>query len=343
MIDLRSDTQTRPSDEMRMAMASAPVGDDVYGEDPSVNQLEKTAAALLGKEAALFVPSGTMANQISAKLHTDPATEIIIGRDSHLFWSECGAVALISAVTLNLRPTQRGLLDPDDVASAVRSTDIHDPPTRLVWIENTHNRGGGTVYPIALVRRICDVARAHGLRLHMDGARIFNAVVASDTSAAEYASCCDTVSFCLSKGLGCPVGSLVVGSSELITQGRRWRKVLGGGMRQAGILAAAGLYALKHNIPRLADDHANARLLAEALSPHPLLSVDPASVETNIVMIDLDESVSPQRLVETAAGEGVLFTEYGPGRLRLVTHLDVSTEDAETAAEKILRIINKTG
>lgn len=343
MIDLRSDTVTKPSAPMRQAIANAPVGDDVYGEDPTVRALEEKAAEMLGKEAALFVASGTQANQICARTHTSPADEIVVGRDSHLFWSECGAVAMISGVTLNLLETQRGLLDADDVAAAVRPIEIHHPVTSLVWIENTHNRGGGTVYPLELVERIGGVAHSRGLALHMDGARIFNAVAASGTSAAEYASHCDSVSFCLSKGLGCPVGSLVVGSGEFVDRARRWRKVLGGGMRQAGILAAAGLYALRNNLARLADDHANARSLAEALSAHPLVKLDPAAVETNIVVVGLDDKVDPDKLVSRADAMGVKFLAYGPQRVRLVTHLDVSQSDAQKAAGTLLDILEDFG
>ncbi|MHC4712281.1 MAG: low-specificity L-threonine aldolase [Planctomycetota bacterium] len=340
MIDLRSDTVTKPSDEMRARMASAPVGDDVYGEDPTVNELQEKAAALLGKEAALFVPSGTMANQIAAKTHTSPGDEIIIGNDMHLFLSEAGAVALLSAVTLNLRPTDRGLLDPEDVAGAVRPADVHHPHTRLVWIENTHNRGGGSVCPVSRVAAISEVAHSRGLALHMDGARLFNAVVTTGTPAAEYASHCDTVNFCLSKGLGCPIGSLVVGSSDFIHEAHRWRKAFGGGMRQVGILAAAGIYALENNVERLAKDHANARLIAGKLADHPLLSVDPDEVETNIIMVDIDKGVSPAELVRKAEAEGVLFMEYGPGRVRLVTHLDISREDAEKSSAVILAALD---
>ena len=340
MIDLRSDTLTKPSEAMRARMAAAPVGDDVYGEDPTVNALEAAAAGLFGMEAALFVPSGTMANQIAVKTHTVPGDEIIVGRDSHVFLSEAGAAAVISSVSMNLISSEKGLVCPGDVTAALRSPDIHHPHTRLVWIENTHNRGGSTVYPLSLVGKIAQVAHGAGLSLHMDGARIFNASVASGTPVADYAAHCDTLTFCLSKGLGCPVGSMVAGSQSVITQARRWRKALGGGMRQAGIIAAAGLFALEHNIDRLAEDHANARLIAEILSGHPMASIDPAQVETNLAMLGLDERIKPSELVERARAEGVLFLEFGPQRVRLATHLDISRDDALRAAEVIGKILD---
>ena len=340
MIDLRSDTVTKPSPAMRKAMAEAPVGDDVYGEDPSINALQEKAAEILGKEAALFVPSGTMANQIAAKIHTTPASEIILAANSHIFTAEAGAVAVISGVTLNLRSNTRGLLDPKDVASAIRREDLHSPRTRLVWIENTHNLGGGTIYPIALVREFSELARSRRLALHMDGARLFNAVVATGTPADEYASHCDTLSFCLSKGLGCPVGSVLAGPREIMKEALRWRKILGGGMRQAGILAAAGLYALEHNVDRLAEDHANAKILAEALAAHPLVRLDTKHVETNIIMAAFADTVSSEEVVRKAGEAGVLFSARGPHAVRLVTHLDVSAADVKTAARIILGILD---
>ncbi len=307
MIDLRSDTVTIPSGPMREVMAQAEVGDDVYGEDPTINALEAKAADILGKEAAVFVPTGTMANQIAAKVHTTPASEIILAANSHVFTSESGAVAAISGVTLNLRSSKRGLLDAKDVAGAVRADNLHMPPSKLVWIENTHNAGGGAVYPLTLVKQLSEVARANLMALHMDGARLFNAVVASGTSAEDYAGPCDSLSFCLSKGLGCPVGSVLAGKKGFISEARRWRKILGGGMRQAGILAAAGIYALDNNIKRLAEDHANAKILAEALAGHPMVRLDAETVETNIIVTEFDETVDAVDLATKCAAEGVLF------------------------------------
>jgi len=340
MIDLRSDTVTKPSDQMRARMAAAPVGDDVYGEDPTVNALERAAAGIFGKEAALFVPTGTMANQVSVKTHTVAGDEVIAGVGSHVFLSEGAAAAFISGVSINLIPAERGLVKAADVEAAVRRSDVHHPRTRLVWIENTHNRGGGTVYPVSLVREIAETARAHDLALHMDGARIFNASVASGTPAAEYAACCDTVSFCLSKGLGCPVGSMVVGSRDFIAEARRWRKALGGGMRQAGIIAAAGLWALEHNIERLAEDHANAAFIARKIAGHPLVDIDPDQVQTNIVMVSLDSNVAPCDFAARAREAGVLVLPFGAQRVRLVTHLDISRDDAAAAADIILEVLD---
>ncbi len=340
MIDLRSDTVTRPSDQMRARMAAAPVGDDVYGEDPTVNALESAAAEIFGKEAALLTPSGTMANQLALKTHTIVGDEVIAGRDMHVFLSEGGAAAFIAGVSLNLINSERGIVKAQDVAAAVRAEDIHHPPTRLVWLENTHNRGGGTVYPLSLVREISEVARAHGLALHIDGARIFNAAVASRRSPAECVAAADTLTFCLSKGLGCPIGSMVAGPADFIKEARRWRKALGGGMRQAGIIAAAGLWALEHNVDRMEEDHANARLLAERLCDHPLVRIDMRQVETNMVMIGLDARVSPAELAAGARAEGVLFLPFGPERVRLVTHLDIERQDAVEASGIILSVLD---
>jgi threonine aldolase len=321
-------------------MAEAPVGDDVYGEDPSVNALQEKSAELMGKEAALFVPTGTMANQVALKVHTRPAEEVILSDASHLYTAESGAAAVISGVMLSLRPAPRGILDPADVEAAIRPSNIHAPRTSLVWIENTHNFGGGSVYPLATLKAISDVAKRRGLALHMDGARIFNAAIAARISAKEFAKHCDTVNFCLSKGLGCPVGSVISGSRAFIAEALRWRKMLGGGMRQAGILAAAGLYALEHNIDRLAEDHANARLLAERLASHPLVKLDPATVESNIVMPFFDQRVSSAKFIDAAFAAGVRCIPRGPHGVRLVTHLDVSRSDVERAAEILLGVLD---
>jgi threonine aldolase len=341
VIDLRSDTVTKPSAEMRRVMADAPVGDDVAGEDPSINALQEKAAALLGKEAALFVPTGTMANQIAAKVHTTPTNEIILAENSHLFTAECGAVAMISGASLSLVKVASGILDAKMVAAAIRSDNLHCPRSRVVWLENTHNFGGGTVYPVQTVKELSQLAHSRGMVLHMDGARLFNAAIAAGASARDYAAHCDTVNFCLSKGLGCPVGSLIAGSKAVIDEARRWRKALGGGMRQAGIVAAAGIYALDHNIGRLVEDHANAKILANALAGHKLVKLNPAEVVTNIVMPSFAEPVTSDALIKAAAKEGVLFFSRGPHAIRLVTHLDVSKKDCEKAAEILLRILDR--
>jgi len=322
-------------------MESAPVGDDVCGEDPSINALQEKVAAMLGKEAALFVPTGTMANQIAAKVHTTPTNEILLAENSHLVTAECGAVAMISGVVFNMRKTPDGILDPADVTSAMRREELHTPGTRVIWIENTHNFGGGSVYPVGVVKELSQLAHARGAVLHMDGARLFNACIASGKSAKEYASHCDTLSICLSKGLGCPVGSVFAGPKDIVAKAIRWRKCLGGGMRQAGILAAAGIYALDHNIERLAEDHANAKLIAGAISGHRLVRLNPGDVVTNIIMPSFDRRVASDALQEAAKKEGVLFYLRGPHAIRLVTHLDVSRDDCKKAADILLKIFDK--
>jgi len=266
MIDLRSDTVTKPSPAMREAMAQAEVGDDVFGEDPTVNRLQEVAARLLGKEAALFVPSGTMGNQLCVRLHTRPGDEIIVEAGAHVVRYESGAAAGLSGVQTHWLPGTRGILEADQIEAAIRPPDYHNPPTTLICLENTHNRGGGTIYPLETTKAIRKVAEARGIAMHLDGARLFNAVVVTGVPAAEYARHFETVTFCLSKGLGAPVGSLICADRERVVKLRRLRKMFGGGMRQAGILAAAGLYALEHNIARLAEDHAHAKRLAEALA-----------------------------------------------------------------------------
>src|SRR5438034_5356192 len=278
MIDLRSDTVTKPSPAMREAMARAPVGDDVYGEDPTVNHLQEMAAALLGKAAALFVPSGIMANQLSIRVQTQPGDEVIVESRSHIVRYEHGAAAALAGVQLHWVGGDRGILEPGQVEAAIRPKDPYTIPTTLICLENTHNSGGGSIYPLSTIERIHTVARARGIPMHLDGARLFNAVVATGVSAAEYARHFETVSFCLSKGLGAPVGSLICADRERVVKLRRLRKMFGGGMRQAGILAAAGLYALEHNVARLAEDHAHAKRLAEALAGLPGVRINPAHV-----------------------------------------------------------------
>jgi len=331
-IDLRSDTVTRPDEGMRRAMAGAEVGDDVFGEDPSVNRLQEKAADLLGREAALFVPSGTMANQVCLRLLTRPGDEVICDRTAHLFRFEGGAAAVLSGLPFNLLDAERGLLSPEMIAAAIKPDNVHLPVSRVVALENTHNYGGGAVYPLEKIRAIQDLARDRGLALHLDGARMFNACAAADYTPVELAAGFDTVSFCLSKGLGAPVGSMVVSSRENIDEARRVRKRLGGGMRQAGILAAAGLYALEHNLDRLAEDHARARVLARGLADLPGVAVDPARVETNIVVMDISGTGrSNEEAVSRLAGRGVGVVPFGPGRLRAVVHLEIGDQDIEDA------------
>jgi threonine aldolase len=339
MIDLRSDTVTRPTPAMRRAMAEAEVGDDVFGEDPTIRALEERFAGMLGKEAALFVPSGTMANQIAVGVHAGPGDELLCAATSHVYVWEGGGIARLWGVTTRTFPGTCGLLTREELEGKIRPDDAHYPRTRLVCLENTHNRGGGRVQPIEQVAAIAVWARSNGLAMHLDGARLFNAVVASGRSAAEWASHCDTVSVCFSKGLGAPVGSALAGSRSLIREAHRLRKVLGGGMRQAGILAAGALYALEHHVERLAEDHEHARLLAAAVERSGGLRLESGPVETNLVWIEVDPRLGTAGEVAARLRErGVLVAALGPQTLRACTHLDVSREDVRRAAEEIERV-----
>lgn len=340
MIDLRSDTVTQPSASMREAMAHAQVGDDVYGEDPTVNRLEKMAADLLGKEAALFVPSGVMGNQLSIRVHTQPGDEVIVESVSHIIRYEGGSASALSQVQLCCVSGNRGILSPDKVEAAIRHRDVHNPPTTLLCLEQTHNTGGGSLYPLSTIQSLSTLARQHGLSLHLDGARLFNAVVASGVPAAEYARYFDTISFCLSKGLGAPVGSVVVSTAETVSKLRRLRKMFGGGMRQVGILAAAGIYALQHNISRLKEDHDNAKQLALLLQQIPTVYVDPDKVETNIVVFEVvGVTRSIQDLLEDFRKSDVLLNAMGDRVFRAVTHLDVGSTDIEKAGKTFAEVL----
>ena len=330
MIDLRSDTVTKPSAAMRQAMAQAEVGDDVFGEDPTVNRLQEAAARLLGKEAALFVPSGTMANQLSVRLHTKPGDEIIVEAGAHVVRYESGAAAGLSGVQTCWLAGSRGILQAEQIEAAIRPADYHNPPTALISLENTHNRGGGVIYPLPTILAIRKVAETHGIAMHLDGARLFNAVVATGVSAAEYARHFETVSFCLSKGLGAPVGSLLCSDARRIAQLRRLRKMFGGGMRQAGILAAAGLYALEHNIDRLAEDHTHAWKLARTLANLPGVGIKPDEVDTNIVIFDVTETHrQAEEVMAALKAESLLVVALGRTTLRAVTHFDVSVDQID--------------
>jgi threonine aldolase len=335
MVDLRSDTVTRPSQAMREAMARAAVGDDVYGEDPTVNQLQERVAALLGKEAALYVPSGTMANQIALAVHTRPGDEVLVSHGAHCMVFESGAGGALSGVQFGVIGDKRGQFAPADVAGAISPDNHHFAPTTLVAVENTHNRGGGSIFPQRQILEIAEVVKKRGLAFHLDGARIWNAHVATGMSLKELCAPFDTVSVCLSKGLGAPVGSLIAGSKALVHRAHRRRKMLGGGMRQAGILAAAGLWALEHNLARLAEDHANARRFAEPLAKLPGIVLDPASVETNIVIWDLAPEVPMDgaTFVARAREQGLLLNAVAARRLRAVTHLDVDAKACTAAAD----------
>jgi threonine aldolase len=342
MIDLRSDTVTKPSPAMRDAMAQAEVGDDVFGEDPTVNRLQDVAAILVGKDAALFVPSGTMANQLAVRLQTKPGDEMIVEAGAHIVRYESGAAAGLSGVQTCWLTGTRGILQPDQIEAAIRPPDYHNPPTSLICLENTHNRGGGTLYPLPAIHAIRKVAEARGIAMHLDGARLFNAVVATGIPATEYARHFETVSFCLSKGLGAPVGSLICSDKERITKLRRLRKMFGGGMRQAGILAAAGLYALEHNIERLAEDHAHAERLAAALAELPGIGINPEHVDTNIVVFDISETGRPaDETLAALKAEGLLLVAFSPTTLRAVTHLDVSDDQIDQACAILKKVFSR--
>ena len=343
LIDLRSDTVTKPTPAMRRAMAEAEVGDDVYGEDPTVNRLQDRAAEVFEKEAALVVPSGTMGNQICVKLHTRPGTEVVVEERSHILNYELGAAAALSGVLLRPVKGEEGLLDWDLVASAVRrEAPYYVTPTSLVALENTHNMAGGAVLPLAASREICERAHAWGLPVHLDGARVFNAAAALGASVAEIARPFDSVMCCLSKGLGAPVGSLVLGARGFIDEARVWRKTLGGGMRQVGVLAAAGLVALEESPQVLAEDHANARRLAAGLAELRGVRVDPERVETNIVIFDIGGTgVTTARLTDELKAHGVLANGISAREMRMVTHYDVDRVGIDRALRALREILGK--
>jgi len=333
-IDFRSDTTTRPGPLMRKAMMEAQVGDVVYNEDPTVKRLEREVAGLLGKEAAIFLPSGTMANTIAIRLCAGPGDEVVAESNSHPIFYEAGGAAAFSGVIFKAIPGDRGLLTARQVQEAIYAPAYYRPIQTAVLIENTHNRGGGTVYPVELVRDISEVARNHGLRVHMDGARLWNASVASTVPMAEYARHADTVSVCFSKGLGAPVGSALAGSVEDIERAWHFRHMLGGSWRQAGILAAGALYAIKHNVPRLSQDHENATRLAEGLESCGLELLN--RVETNMVYFALPDA---DRKLKYLAEHNILMSEVRPDVVRCVTHLDLDAEDVDCGLERIRRMI----
>ena len=337
-IDLRSDTVTRPDVGMRSAMAAAEVGDDVFGEDPTVNLLQERVASLLGKEAALFTPSGTMANQLALASQTQPGDEVLIDRAAHVVNYESGAGAALSGLQFRTFDSPVGGFRVEDLRPLCRAAHYWLPRTRVVELENTHNGRGGEIFRIERMREIGEWARTQGYRVHLDGARLWNASVASGVPLHEYAACAHTVSVCFSKGLGAPVGSAVAGDAETIRRAHGFRKRWGGGMRQVGILAAAALYALDNNLPRLADDHRKARLLAAAVGRSSRLAMA-HPVETNILIIEVvDPDDTPVAVVEALKREGVLGAVWDDRRLRLVTHLDVSAEDVEKAAQILIRV-----
>ena len=329
-VDLRSDTVTQPTAAMRAVMEAAEVGDDVLGDDPTVQALQDHLASMLGKEAALFVPSGTMSNAVAIRAHTSPGDEIVTETTSHIYQYEGGGYAALSGCSIALVPAVRGIMNPDDVANAIRKEAGslgHYPDGTLVCVENTSNRGGGTCYPQETLDAIAKIAHDNGCMAHVDGARLFNAVIATGTDAARMVRDYDSISICLSKGLGAPVGSVLVGSADFIAKAHRWRKMFGGGMRQAGVIAAGGLYALEHHIERLAEDHARARRLAEAVNAMDGFSVDLDSVQTNMVYVEGD--LGAQKIMEGLAGHGVDVLDVGPTAVRAVIHLHITDEDIE--------------
>jgi threonine aldolase len=341
MIDLRSDTVTKPTAGMREAMARAEVGDDVYGEDPTVNQLQTRVAELLGKAGAIFVPSGTMGNQLSIRAQTQPGQEVIVESTSHIVRYEQGAASALGGVQLHWATGQRGLLTAEQIEAAIRPRDPYTIPTALICLENTHNSGGGAVYPLRIIEQIRSVAECRKIPMHLDGARLFNAVVATGTPAHEYARHFETVTVCLSKGLGAPAGSLIAtNDSSLLDRLRRFRRMYGGAMRQAGILAAAGLYALTHHIERLKQDHDHAKALARLLRAISSVTINPDEVETNILFFDLrDPKQSAADVVSALKREGLLLNAVSRARLRAVTHLDIASQDIEQAGAILTRVL----
>ena len=333
MIDLRSDTVTRPTNQMREVMARAEVGDDGYGDDPTINRLQELSAEMTGKQDALYVPSGTMANLVGIMSHTRPSDSVILGQNAHSWLYESGSPSAVAGI-LPIIVGKDGTFTWQDVEDNALGGNVHLAPTTLVMMENTHNAGGGIIFPQEQIERISEKARFWGMKTHIDGARIFNAAVALNKSAAELSAPADSLSFCLSKGLGCPVGSVLCGSREFIKTARRYRELLGGGMRQAGIIAAAGVYALEHHIERLQEDHDNARLLAEKLSDVDGISIDLDKVHTNMVFIEVEkEGLGAFDLSGRLKGLGLLINPVGKTRLRAVTHLDVSRDQALKAVE----------
>jgi threonine aldolase len=340
MIDLRSDTVTRPTPAMRSAMAAAEVGDDVYGEDPTVNRLEQRAAAIIGKEAAVFVPTGTMGNTIAVKLHTEHGQEVICDSRSHLLDWELSMTAWFSGCLVRPIAGERGILSWNAIRPHLRAGGENSAATGLIALENTHNMGGGTVYPLDAISEICEQARAAGIRVHMDGARIFNAAAALGIPARDIAAPADTVMFCLSKGLGAPVGSMLAGPREAIAKARQYRKRLGGGMRQAGVLAAAGLIALEEMPDRLPEDHANARYLADGFARIP--SLDVLTPQTNIVMVDVSATgMTAPELSQRLKSEGLLMNAINPAVLRAVAHYDISREDCHRAVGMFAAVLSR--
>lgn len=337
-IDIRSDTVTKPTSAMLEAMMKANVGDDVFEEDISTNELQEKCAALSGKEAAIFVTSGVLGNQLAIKCHTDPGDEVIVESESHILNYETAAPSVISNVQLLPVPGVNGIMSAADIEKKIRSKEYYFPVTKLICLENTHNRAGGVIIPIDIIKEISELAGKHNIKTHLDGARIFNASAETGISLKEYAENFNSVSFCFSKGLGCPVGSILCGSREYIEMARKWRKILGGGMRQSGILAAAATFALDNNIKRLKEDHAKAKLFAEEINNIESVSIDLSLVMTNIVVFSV-QGISKADVLAKAKEKGVILSSGSYENIRAVFHLDVSMEETKTAAEILGEIL----
>ncbi len=340
MIDLRSDTVTKPNEQMRKAMYEAEVGDDVYGEDPTVNRLEQIAAQTLGKEAALFVTSGTQGNQIAGLVHCQPGQEVIMESQAHLFLYEAAALSAFAGVQIKTIDGNRGAMNPGDVEAAIRGDDIHQPETGLICIENTHNKAGGAIVPLENMEQIYQLAKKHQIPVHLDGARLFNAAAASQIPVKDFAQYTDSVQFCLSKGLGAPVGSIIAGSSEFIGKARKWRKRLGGGLRQAGVLAAPGIIALEENPKHLETDHENAKYLAEGLQNTNGIVLE-NQVDTNILLIDITNTMqTTEDFIHLLKEHGILAGAFGPNVIRFVTNNGITKKDIDHALLAIKKIVS---
>ena len=340
-IDLRSDTITKPSQAMREYMIQAEVGDDVFAEDPTVNRLQKKVAELLGKEAALFVPSGTQANQICLNANTQPGQEVIVDYNAHIFNYESGAGGMLSGIQLHPVIGENGFPSVEQIQEVIRPFDDHYPQTGLICLENTHNRAGGTIFPIEQIVNISKLAKEHDLRMHLDGARLWNASVATGIALSEYAKYFNSVSLCFSKGLGAPIGSIIVGSENFIKKAHYYRKAYGGGMRQVGIIAAACEYALENNLIKLKTDHSNAKKLAETLHSLPGIELDLNSVQTNLIIFDVSKmGKSASDVCSMLEENGILSLPFGPTKIRFVTHLDVSEQDVNLAIGVLKKVLN---
>ncbi len=341
IVDLRSDTITKPTPEMRAAMAAAEVGDDVLGDDPTVQKLEDKVARLFGVEASLFVPSGTMGNQVCLHTHAHPGDEIICDDEAHIDWYEVGAPAALSGLQVRPIPAPGGIPDPTRIKAAIRPVNIHHPHTGIIAVENTHNRAGGVVVPIEIMREIVKIAHEHGIKCHLDGARIWNAHAATGVSLADWVRGFDSASVCLSKGMGAPVGSLILGTREFVERARRSRKRFGGGMRQVGILAAAGIWAIDHQLSKMAEDHRRARTLADAFRGIKGVRIVPDPPPTNILVVEFETpKFDPEAILKSLEQKGVRMLAFGPGRIRAVTHRDVTDDDIETAVRMVREVLS---